>query len=162
MSDQEKSPWEKVLNELSSPWDWVVAALGAAGGAGVTVTTHGADLGTAMATGALVGVALRKAGYASLHRSRLKRRALGFRRELEEYDSHSERPKPKSLIGQLDRELRLWRRRAISDEEFSSQLDRLIDDFRLFDREPPEPTVKSDLPLISRRRILRDDPEDEA
>lgn len=161
MSDQEKSPWEKVLGELSSPWDWVAAALGAAGGAGITVITHGADLGTAMATGALVGVALRKAGYASLHRSRLKRRALGFRRELEEYDSHSERPKPKSLIGQLDRELRLWKRRAISDEEFSSQLDRLIDDFRLFDMDLPKPTVISDLKPI-RRRVLQDDPEDEA
>lgn len=116
----------------------MAAALGAAGGAGITISTHGADLGTSMATGALVGVAVRKAGYASLHRRRLKRRALCFRRELEEYDSHSGRPKPKPLIGQLDRELRLWERRAISDEEFSSQLDKLIDDFRLFDKEPPE------------------------
>lgn len=155
MSDQEKSPWEKVLGELSSPWDWVAAATGAAIGASITVITHGTDLGTSMVTGALVGVAVRKAGYASLHRGRLKQRALGLRKELEEYDS-SERPKPKSLIGQLDREFRLWKRRAISDEEFSRQLDMLIDDFRLFDSESTEPTVKSDLPLISHRRKLQD------
>jgi len=144
MSDQEKSPWEKALDEISSPWDWVAAALGAAGGAGFTYATHGADLGSSIATGALIGIAVRKAIYASLRRKRLKRRALGLREELEESRRRYQQSLPEtpnvamvrmggneeSLIEQLDREFRLWTRRAISDEEFSKQLDDLVDNYR--------------------------------
>ena len=127
MSEQEKSPWERVLDEISNPWDWVAAAVGAACGAGVTITTLGADLGTALATGALLGVAARKAVYVSLQSKRLKRRALGLQAELEESFQRSNDPALKNLLEQLDRERRLWTRQAISDEEFTKQLNELVD-----------------------------------
>lgn len=130
MSDQEKSAWEKVLDEISSPWDWVALAVGAAGGAGVTVFTHGTELGTSMATGALIAIAARKAGYASLQRRRLRNRASGLHDVLEENSRQQEDSDIAALVKRLGRERQLWERKAISDEEFSRQLDELVTDFR--------------------------------
>jgi hypothetical protein len=129
MSEQEKSPWEKVLDEISNPWDWVTATLGAACGALIS-TEWLTELGTSLATGALIGIAARKALYVSLLGKRLKRRAAGLQAELEEAAQRLNHLTLKNLLEQLARERRLWQRKAISDEEFNKQLNDLIDQYR--------------------------------
>lgn len=65
MSDKEKSlaetAWEKVLNEITDPRDWIAAGAGAFLGGVVAFVTHWSDLFTVMATGATAGVTIRKA-----------------------------------------------------------------------------------------------------
>lgn len=78
MSDPTASGFEKIFSQLTNPWDWAAAAAGAAVGLGVTATAHGLDGGTSVASGASAGIALRKAVFASLQRTFLKRKAIGF------------------------------------------------------------------------------------
>jgi hypothetical protein len=78
MSDEPKSAWDKVLSQITDPWDWAAAAVGAAGGLGVTVATHGADLGASAALGASSAIGARKAWVASRQRARLLMRAEGI------------------------------------------------------------------------------------
>lgn len=113
MSEQEKSPWaellSRLLKELSSPWDWVAAIAGGAAGSAFSVTLQGLDLGTSIATGALAAVAIRKASYTSLQGRRLRRRASGLKKAIEESISHlgDEWGSLKILVDQLEFESRL-------------------------------------------------------
>lgn len=90
MSDQDKSPWERILDEISSPWDWAAATVGGAAGAVVTMFAQGTDLGTFISAGAIIGVAARKAVYVSLQSRRLGKRYFGLKEELQERLQNSE------------------------------------------------------------------------
>src|SRR5687767_13725290 len=137
----EKSAWERVLNQISSPWDWAAAALGAAGGLGATILLHGTDLGTSIAAGATGGVAVSKAASASFQGRQLKRRASGLDKQIEESlkeikdlplksPSSSATPLIEDRLSRLrirlKQELRLWNNKATSNEGFANQIDKLI------------------------------------
>lgn len=57
----ENSVWEKVRDELASPWDWVAASGGAACGLIGSTLSGGLDGGTSAGAGALAAVSFRKA-----------------------------------------------------------------------------------------------------
>jgi hypothetical protein len=72
----DKSAWDKVLGQITDPWDWALGIAGAGVGATLTLAGHGADLGTSIASGFTLGVATRKALVASLQRRKLKSKPL--------------------------------------------------------------------------------------
>lgn len=78
MSDSEHSAWDKLLKEITSPWDWIAAGAGAAAGAGLSIAGSGGDAGTAVGAGALAAVTLRKALIASLQGRTLRHRTVAF------------------------------------------------------------------------------------
>ena len=77
MSDIE-SGWQKVLSQITDPWDWAAAAAGAAAGACGTIVLHGADLGHSVPGGALGAIAARKTMVASFARGKLRQKAEGL------------------------------------------------------------------------------------
>lgn len=83
MSDEKKSPAERVLDELRDPWDWTAAFFGGAAGAAATLFLHGADLGHSIPTGALGAIGARRAVVASLSRRHLRRKAAALLMMLE-------------------------------------------------------------------------------
>lgn len=120
MSESERSGWQRLLDQISSPWDWAAAGPGALGGAAVSASAMGADLGTAVATGAVTGITARKALVASTQKQRLRRRADVLLELLRAKASSDERPT--RLVAQLEMDRDLWERRIerriISDEQF--------------------------------------------
>lgn len=143
MSDKEKSlqetAWEKVLNEITDPWDWIAAGAGAAIGGVVAFITHWPDLFTIVATGATAGVTIRKAWVAARLRPQLRRRSRALDKLFEQIQSPSD-PAPQFPAPDLDpylllqvlrREITLWEERAISNEQFAQQLDDLVNNYRL-------------------------------
>jgi hypothetical protein len=143
MSDQEKSlpetAWEKVLNEITDPWDWIAAGAGAAIGGVVALITHWPDLFTIAATGATAGVTIRKAWAAARRRPQLRRRSRALDKLFEQIQSQAD-PSPQFptpnldpylLLQALRREITLWEERAISNEQFAQQLDDLVNNYRL-------------------------------
>ena len=80
----DESIWERIRKELASPWDWVAAGVGAAGGMGVSGMVAGVDAGTSVGVGALAAVSARKAAAASLRGRTLRKRANGLLYLLEE------------------------------------------------------------------------------
>jgi len=143
MSDQEKSlqetAWEKILNEITDPWDWIAAGAGAALGAAAALITHWVDLFTVVAAGATAGVTVRKSWVAARLRSRLSRRSRALDKLFEQIqypaDSSPQFPSPSLdpylLLQALRREITLWEERAISNEQFAQQLDDLVNNYRL-------------------------------
>ncbi|MBP6823743.1 MAG: hypothetical protein KA368_19490 [Acidobacteria bacterium] len=75
-------------------------------------------------------MAARKAISASRQGAQLKRRALGLREELKENNNSLDDPTVGNLVESLDREFRLWNRKAISDSEFSKQIDETVERYR--------------------------------
>jgi hypothetical protein len=131
----DKSGWERLLEQISSPWDWAAAAAGAAGGAIITVSSGGADFGTSVTAGAATGLAARKALAASLQRRWLRNRALGLKKELNRYIDRSEKDsegyrKVTLLVNELERELSLWESHATASEDLAKQLDLIIQRYR--------------------------------
>lgn len=124
MADDSASPWGKMLEQISSPWDWVAGGAGAAAGAGVSIAMGGADLGASIAAGFTGGIAARKAIHASLTGKRLRNRANGLLHEIKKHENKQ------SLLDKLEREIGLWESKAITHEQFSESLDRLIDEYR--------------------------------
>lgn len=140
MSD---SAWEKLGKELTSPWDWVAAGLGAVGGAVVTIATHGVDLGTSIPTGALAGVTGRKAFSASRTRARLAKSYAAIVEELNrivrDVPISSLRFQP--LHNALDSNMRLWQAHGISNEQFAKVLDDAVAGITAFWQASPPPAV---------------------
>lgn len=136
MSDS-ASGFERVIKELASPWDWVAAGVGAAGGCAATAILHGTDMGTSIATGAIAAIAARKAAGASFADALLRRRArrlLGlWRTELRE-PHHGPHPPFEyglsALIEELERELRLFRSGGMSHSDFSKRIEAVVDKYR--------------------------------
>jgi hypothetical protein len=135
MSESERSGWQRLLDQISSPWDWAAAGLGALGGAAVSASAMGADLGTAVAAGAVTGITARKALGASTQRQRLGRRAqvlLELLRAKAPSDERLTRP-----AAQLEMDQDLWRRRIISDEQFLHSIEDSVGKHREFVLVPP-------------------------
>lgn len=128
MSESERSGWQKLLDQISSPWDWAAAGVGALGGAAVSAATLGADLGTAVATGAVTGITARKALVASTQRQRLRRRTEALLQLLRSNASSGKRLTPLEAQLELDRDL--WERRIISDEQFLHSIEDTVANYR--------------------------------
>ncbi len=98
MSDKEKSlqetAWEKVLNEITDPGDWVAAGAGAAIGGIVALITHWPDLFTIVATGAIAGVTIRKAWAAARLRPQLRRRSRALDKLFKQIHYPTDPPPP--------------------------------------------------------------------
>ena len=123
------SVWEKLLKEITDPWDWVAAGAGALGGAGVTAATHGLDMGHSVGAGALAGVTARKTLKASLTKRQLRKRAEGFHRELKKAIATFPPPLVQ-VLHKLEIEIDLWRSGATTNQQFEKALDLLIDEYR--------------------------------
>jgi len=142
MSDQEKSlpetAWEKVLNEITDPGDWIAAAAGATLGGVVALIIQWPDLFTIAATGATAGVTARKAWVAARRRPQLRRRSRALDKLFEQIqfpaDPAPQFPSPNldpsMLLQVLRREITLWEERAISNGQFAQQLDDLVNHYR--------------------------------
>lgn len=151
MSDA-KGALEKVLEQMIDPLDWVAAGVGAIGGLAVSTATHFTDAGTSIGGGALAGVTARKSVGRALEGWRLGRRADGLEAEIrasweykpepllkepprvlsnrESSETRANPPLLDELLARLQRERRLWRSRAITNAQFSEQLDEIVRDFR--------------------------------
>ncbi|MDB5246420.1 MAG: hypothetical protein JWQ40_814 [Segetibacter sp.] len=133
MSDDNKSAWEKLAEQVTSPWDWVFIGLGSAVGAGVTLVTHGTDLGTSIAAGASTGFTLRKAGSASFKKSFSIKKARNLKRVLHDkgYDNEAK---------SLEEHIFLFRNGLFTQDEFEQTLTKFTDrikreiDFTSIDR----------------------------
>lgn len=155
MSDE--SAWDRIRKELATPWDWVAAGIGAAGGLGVSASVGGLDGGTSAAIGALASVSARKAGVASMRGKNLERRAVRLREVLLEqarrryqyYVSFQEEPMDVSdeaamvefeaqsgvseielIVANLESDLELWRERIVDNDRFEVLLNDHIESFR--------------------------------
>lgn len=136
MADQEM--WDKVRKELATPWDWVAAGIGAAGGLGATIAVGGLDAGTSAGVGALAAVSARKAGEAALRGRKLKKRAIGL---ISILSGKLNQISPASLINPqgipdlleaVERDLNLWTQRVISDDQFDALMNEHANTFRKF------------------------------
>lgn len=144
----------KVLNELKDPLDWAAAFIGGAGGAAITVTAHGLDLGHSIPTGALAAVGCKKAIFASFQRPRLGKKAERLKKIIEtqvcipppqelpvhitmavgeikqtvQSPPYQGPPKPSSLLlGQLQDAEDKWKARILSNDAFNKILDDISD-----------------------------------
>jgi hypothetical protein len=143
MGDKEtplsETAWEKVLSEITNPGDWVAAGTGAALGGVLSFIAHWPDWFTFAATGATVGVTLRKAWNVARNRPQLRKRALAldeiFAQLQAQVDSTVKFPAneldPYQLLQMLRREITLWEKNAASNEQFRQQLDELVNRYRL-------------------------------
>jgi hypothetical protein len=120
MSDDNKSGWERLANELKNPWDWTFAILGGAAGAGATILSHGLDLGHSIPTGALAGVGVRRAAVASFHGRDLKKRTAALEHLLTRDHCHD-------LVRQLQDARYKWEKKIDSAEKFEKKIAELSD-----------------------------------
>ena len=149
--------WDRVRKELATPWDWVAAGVGAAGGLGATLLLHGFDGGTSAGIGALAAVSARKAGAASLRGRTLAARAHGLIRIIEDsmtaFDNRFTNPEPsyEQLRRDIVRDLDLWKEKVITHDQFDALLNQHTEAYRrLPTRMTPNPRPTSD-----GNRILR-------
>lgn len=135
MSSDGLSPLEKVLAQITDPWDWVAAGVGAAAGAAASASVGGADLGASIATGAVGAVTAKKSAAAAFVKRRLQKRASALE-EILERGIFSKSPSNSSgltrLRETLGRERELWLRGATSTLEFERQLDLIVEAYRQF------------------------------
>lgn len=132
------SAFDKLVAQLTHPWDWVAAGVGAIGGGVVTTVLHGTDLGTSIGAGAMAAVTARKAAAAAFRGKRLRKRARAL---LKQIDTYSEEKKGMSpLFMKVRAELGLWESGAITHESFEKRLEQLTDQFRALLDSPQEPT----------------------
>jgi hypothetical protein len=116
VSDEKKSPAERVLDELKDPWDWTAAFLGGAAGAAATIFLHGADLGHSIPTGALGAIGARRAAVASLSRRYLRRKAEALLEILEKDDG------TRDLFVALTDYFTKWENGILSSETLEKQV----------------------------------------
>jgi hypothetical protein len=148
------SAWDKLAKEITSPWDWVAAGIGAVGGAAFTMVTHGADLGASIPTGALAGATARKALSASLTRPRLSKSYKAIVGELTLIlEQHNDAEHLSSYRDALQSSMRLWSAKGISNEQFAKVLDDTVAEIAAF-WQGQQPVAH----LLGRGMILR--PED--
>jgi hypothetical protein len=125
-----RSAIEKVFEQLTDPWDWAAAGIGAAAGLGGTLLSHGLDGGTLAASGATAAVAARKALVTALQGKRLKKRANGLNKVIQEMLKTGASPKLKKLDEDFKREFQLWENDATSNQQFAKALDELLQKLR--------------------------------
>lgn len=141
MSESKDSVWDRLAREITSPWDWVAAGVGAAGGAGATIILHGGDLGTSIGAGAISAVTARKAAAASLVGRNLRKRASSIQAEIARLEKTMYQSR---LHDQLDSDFRLWSTGGISNVQFATTLDKITDEIRSYWRGgdyPPSPAI---------------------
>jgi hypothetical protein len=126
MSD--KSAWDRLMEQITSPWDWVAAGVGAIGGGVVTTVLHGADLGTSVGAGAIAAVTARKAAAASLQGRKVKKRARALKDQVEKHaKNHGEM---ELLLGKINGEISLWESGAATLEDFLKNINQITDEYR--------------------------------
>jgi hypothetical protein len=108
--------WDRVFEELKSPWDWAAAFTGGAFGSIVSAGLHVGDLGHAVPTGALTAIAARRAWVAGRNHHDLLRRANSLLIVL------IERNRSNILIERLRLLIRKGELKAITDEDFDFEL----------------------------------------
>ncbi len=128
MGDEEKTGWNKLLEQVTNPWDWAFGIIGAAAGAGITVATGGTDLFTSIPAGFTTGVGTRKLIVASTQKRQLRTRADAVTKAL--VSRVPQIPQLKELVEELDLERSLWEDGAISNDDFAKRMDSLINKFR--------------------------------
>ena len=116
MADDNKSGWGRVFDELKNPWDWTAAIVGGAGGALVTIFTHGLDLGHSIPTGALGAVAARRAVSASFHRPSLRKKAKRLLKILKDENRHPD------LADRLQDYSQKWEMQIMPDDKFDAKV----------------------------------------
>lgn len=119
----ESSIWERVRDELASPWDWVAASGGAACGLIASALSGGLDGGTSAGAGALAAVSFRKA-----IANRRNTRAAAARYRKLEAAIHSEVNK---LTVDANQEDRWYHRERL--ERFEALLDQIQRDLQLYE-----------------------------
>jgi hypothetical protein len=78
MSYQSLGGIQKVLAQITDPWDWAAAAAGASVGFVVSAHMFGLEGGVSIPGGASAAIALRKAAVASRQRPRILKKARGL------------------------------------------------------------------------------------
>jgi len=126
MSD--KSAWDRLMDQITGPWDWVAAGVGAIGGGVVTMILHGADLGTSVGAGAIAAVTARKAGAASFQGRKLNKRARALKDQVRRYADKDS--KMEALLGKINGEIGLWESGTTTLEDFAKQIHQLTDEYR--------------------------------
>jgi hypothetical protein len=119
VADSSKSGWERVFDELKSPWDWAAAFAGGAAGSIVTTALHFGDMGHSIPTGALTAIAGRRAWAAGRNHSNLIERAKSLRIVMSECDRDA------ALIDRLSLLIRKAEVNAITDDEFERDLNKI-------------------------------------
>ena len=117
-----ESVWDRLAREITSPWDWVAAGVGAAGGAGATLILHGGDLGTSVGLGAIGAVTARKAGAASFTGRGLRKRKSSIEAEISKIENQQLQ---RQLSNELESDFRLWSTDGVSNGQFAATLDRI-------------------------------------
>jgi hypothetical protein len=128
MADSEGTGMDRLLKQITNPWDWAFGIAGAAAGAGITFATSGMDLGNSIFGGFTTGITARRAIVASFQRKFLRNRVEALRSQIQARSISQ--PAILSLIEELDLEVSLWESRTISNEEFANQLGRIIEKLR--------------------------------
>jgi shikimate 5-dehydrogenase len=116
VSDESKSGWDRVFEQLENPWDWAAAAVGGAGGAVATILAHGLDLGHSIPAAALFTVGARRAAVATFRRPELRKKAVALRTTLQENGCLD-------LVAELDGELKKWNRKITKSDAFDFIMD---------------------------------------
>jgi hypothetical protein len=126
--------FDRVLNELKSPWDWVAAGAGATGGFIVSAMILHSDMGASVGAGALGAVTAKNAGMAAFQRRILAKRTKRFMQAIEqslkqggEGPSHN---KLRLLVEEVQLDLDLLERKVTSPEQYGKILDDYIAAFR--------------------------------
>ena len=121
---------QKLLDSMSHPLDYGLAALGVGAGAIVSVTSGGADLGGSMAVGGTFGVVVSKGARGAVRRPGLIKRARRLREILVEYEEAE-------LVRRLDKERALFKQKALRADGFGAQLAAIVEAFRLSEKVLP-------------------------
>jgi hypothetical protein len=130
MADKDEGGWSKLLDRLQSPGDWVAACIGALGGAAVSLSVGGLDLGTSIATGAFAGVTAKATGEAALERRHLRKKAALFRGQIDEYlRKDTQAQKLREMLSRLEVQSHLWEDELIDNSKFAKLLGDLIEQF---------------------------------
>lgn len=150
-NNREETAWDRVARELTSPWDWVAAGVGAVGGAGATIAFLGGDLGTSIGAGALSAVTIRKAAAASLVGRNLRQRKTSIEHEINKLEDERLR---RRLGKELESIFRLWSTKGVTNDQLAKTLDRITDEILEYWGRDDEPSRRN-------RTILLPDDEPE-
>lgn len=126
MNDNGKT-WEKIVAQIPRPWECFAILCSFTFGTGIIQITHRANLITSAIACARLGIAVGKILIACFPGPILRKKANNLRGLINELPPSLER---KSLLHRLDLEVVLWKESISTDDEFKSQLNKLINDFK--------------------------------
>jgi hypothetical protein len=113
---EKRSGIDRVMDELKSPWDWVAALVGGAGGLLASGHVGHLDGGQLIPGGALGAISARRAAVASVQRPVLRRRGKRLIKFLETQGRFPD------LVDDLRDSLEKWNLRIISNEDFEKRI----------------------------------------